>query len=76
MKAKPDFEKKVYKPGGPLQELGGGRQQFTDRTPPKPGAFLQSPGIAHPTKTKGEFGCMGKDGFLDDLKIWKAAPAK
>jgi hypothetical protein len=38
----------------------------------KPVAFLQSPGIAHPTKSKVEFGCMGKDGFLDDIKIWNA----
>ena len=37
-------------------------------------AFLQSPGIAHPTKSKVEFGCMGKDGFFDDLKIWNADP--
>jgi hypothetical protein len=42
----------------------------------KPAAFLQSPGIAHPTKPKVEFGCMGKDGFFDDLKIWKAEPLK
>ncbi len=42
----------------------------------KPVAFLQSPGIAHPTKSKVEFGCMGIDGFFDDLKIWNAAPAK
>ncbi len=42
----------------------------------KPVAFLQSPGIAHPTKSKVEFGCMGKDGFFDDLKIWNAEPAK
>lgn len=35
-------------------------------------AFLQSPGIAHPTKSKVEFGCMGKDGYFDDLKIWNA----
>ena len=42
----------------------------------KPVAFLQSPGIAHTTKSKVEFGCMGKDGFFDDLKIWNAAPAK
>jgi len=40
----------------------------------KPVAFLQSPGIAHPTKSKVEFGCMGKDGFLDDVKIWNAEP--
>ena len=42
----------------------------------KPVAFLQSPGIAHPTKSKVEFGCMGKDGYFDDLKIWNAEPAK
>jgi hypothetical protein len=39
-------------------------------------AYLQSPGIAHPTKSKVEFGCMGKDGFFDDLKIWNAEPVK
>ncbi len=39
-------------------------------------AFLQSPGIAHPTKSKVEFGCMGKDGFFDDLKVWNAEPVK
>jgi hypothetical protein len=38
-------------------------------------AYLQSPGIAHPTKSKVEFGCMGKDGFLDDVKIWNAGPS-
>ena len=42
----------------------------------QPVAFLQSPGIAHPTKSKVEFGCMGKDGFFDDLKIWNAEPVK
>ena len=25
-----------------------------------------------PTKSEIEFGCMGKDGFFDDLKIWNA----
>ena len=39
-------------------------------------AYLQSPGIAHATKSKVEFGCMGKDGFLDDIKIWNAEPVK
>ena len=39
-------------------------------------AYLQSPGIAHPTKSKVEFGCMGKDGFFDDLKLWSAEPVK
>ena len=42
----------------------------------KPSAFLQSPGIAHPTKSKVEFGCMGKDGYFDDLKVWNAEAAK
>jgi len=42
----------------------------------KPVAFLNSPGIAHPTKSKVEFGCMGKDGFFKDVKIWNAEPAK
>jgi hypothetical protein len=42
----------------------------------KPVAFLKSSGIAHPTKSKVEFGCMGKDGYFDDVKIWNAAPAK
>jgi hypothetical protein len=39
-------------------------------------AYLQSPGIAHPTKSKVEFGCMGKDGFFDDIKIWNAEPVR
>lgn len=39
-------------------------------------AFLKSPGIAHPTKSKVEFGCAGKDGFFDDIKIWNAEPTK
>ena len=38
----------------------------------KPVAYLRSPGIAHATKSKVEFGCMGQDGFLADLKIWNA----
>jgi hypothetical protein len=42
----------------------------------KPVAFLKSPGIAHATKSKVEFGCQGKDGFFDDVKIWNAEPAK
>ena len=38
-------------------------------------AFLRSPGIAHPTKSKIEFGCGGKDGYFDDVKVWNAEPA-
>jgi hypothetical protein len=41
----------------------------------KPAGFLKSSGIAHPTKSKVELGCMGKDGFFDDIKIWNAEPA-
>lgn len=40
----------------------------------KPVAFLKSPGIAHPTKSKIELGCAGKDGYFDDIKIWNAEP--
>lgn len=40
----------------------------------KPVAFLKSSGIAHPTKSKVEFGCQGKDGFFDDIKIYNASP--
>ena len=42
----------------------------------KPVAFLKSPGIAHPTKSKIEFGCAGKDGYIDDVKIWNAEPVQ
>lgn len=38
--------------------------------------FLKSPGIAHETKSKIELGCMGKDGYFDDIKIYNAEPAK
>jgi hypothetical protein len=42
----------------------------------KPVAFLKSSGIAHPTKSKIEFGCGGKDGYFDDIKIWNAESAR
>lgn len=32
-------------------------------------------GLAHPTKSKVGFGCMRKNGFFYDLKIWKAEPS-
>lgn len=41
----------------------------------KPVAYLRSSGIGHPTKSKIELGCGGKDGFFDDIKIWNAEPA-
>lgn len=37
-------------------------------------ALLQSPGIAHPTISKIEFGRTGWVDILDDLKIWNAEP--
>jgi hypothetical protein len=42
----------------------------------QPAAYIKSSGIAHPTKTRFEFGVAGKDGYYDDLKIWNAEPAK
>jgi len=42
----------------------------------KPVGFLRSPGIGHPTKSKVEFGCGGRDGYFDDIKIYNAEPAK
>jgi hypothetical protein len=42
----------------------------------KPVAYLKSSGIAHPTKSKIEFGCAGKDGYFDDIAIWNAEAAK
>ena len=42
----------------------------------KPVAYLKSPGIGHPTKSKIEIGVSGKDGYFDDMKVWNAEPAK
>ena len=42
----------------------------------KPAGYLKSSGIAHPTKSKIEFGVAGKDGSFDNLKVWNAEPAK
>ncbi|MEI6871057.1 MAG: hypothetical protein WCL08_02130 [Verrucomicrobiota bacterium] len=39
-------------------------------------AYLKSSGIGHETKSKIEFGVAGKDGLLDDLKVWNAEAAK
>jgi hypothetical protein len=41
----------------------------------KPAGYLKSSGIAHETKSKIEFGVAGKDGWIDDVKVWNAAPA-
>lgn len=37
-------------------------------------AYLKSPGIAHATKSKIEFGVAGQSGWFDDLKVWNAVP--
>lgn len=41
----------------------------------KPVGSLKSSGLAHPTKSKIELGCAGKDGFFDEIKVWSAIPA-
>ena len=40
----------------------------------KPVAFLQSPGIAHETKTSFHFTVNGPGVLFDDVRIWKAKP--
>ena len=42
----------------------------------KPAGYLKSSGIAHETKSKIELGVAGKDGLIDDIKVWNAVPAK
>jgi len=56
-----------------LETVGDTMRATTDG---KPVALLKSPGIAHTTKSKVEFGCMGRDEFLDEIKIWNAEPVK
>ncbi|MEY3958519.1 MAG: hypothetical protein RJA37_1122 [Verrucomicrobiota bacterium] len=41
----------------------------------KPVGHLKSPGIAHATKSRFEFGVAGQGGAFDDLKIYAATPA-
>ncbi|MGA0133977.1 MAG: hypothetical protein ACO3ND_06450 [Opitutales bacterium] len=41
----------------------------------KPVAYLKSPGIAHATKSRYEFGVAGPGGVFDDLKVYAASPA-
>lgn len=42
----------------------------------KPVGYLKSPGIGHATKSKIELGVGGKDGWFDDIKVWRAEPVK
>lgn len=41
----------------------------------KPVGHLKSPGIAHATKSRFEFGVAGQGGAFDDLKVFAATPA-
>ncbi|MGC4001950.1 MAG: hypothetical protein QM811_01895 [Pirellulales bacterium] len=40
----------------------------------RPVGYLKSSGIAHATKSKIEIGVAGKDGWIDDVRVWNAAP--
>lgn len=42
----------------------------------QPAAYLKSSGIAHAAKSKIELGVAGKEGWLDDIKVWNAVAAK
>jgi hypothetical protein len=42
----------------------------------QPAGYLKSSGIAHATKSKIELGVAGKDGLLDDIKVWDAEAAR
>ncbi|MDY3551493.1 hypothetical protein R5W24_000571 [Gemmata sp. JC717] len=42
----------------------------------KPAGYLKSSGIGHATKSKIELGVAGKDGYFDDIKVWRAEAAK
>ncbi|MEY4776675.1 MAG: hypothetical protein RL759_1188, partial [Verrucomicrobiota bacterium] len=56
-----------------VETVGEEMRMTVDGTPV---AYLKSSGIAHATKSRFEFGVAGKDGCIDDLKIWAATPAK
>lgn len=42
----------------------------------RPAGYLKSSGIGHATKSKIELGVAGKDGWIDDLKVWRAEQAR
>jgi hypothetical protein len=56
-----------------VETVGEEMRMTVDGTPV---AYLKSSGIAHATKSRFEFGVAGKDGCIDDLKVWAATPAK
>lgn len=51
-------------------EIVGDRMRVT--LDGKPAGFLQSPGLAHPTKTSFHFAVNGPGALFDDVRIWKA----
>ncbi|MEY3530507.1 MAG: hypothetical protein RLZ70_1575 [Verrucomicrobiota bacterium] len=56
-----------------VETVGEEMRMTVDGTPV---AYLKSSGIAHATKSRFEFGVAGKDGSIDDVKVWAATPAK
>jgi hypothetical protein len=50
-------------------EIAGDRMRVT--LDGKPAGFLQSPGLAHPTKTSFHFAVNGPGVLFDDVRIWK-----
>lgn len=56
-----------------VETVGEEMRMVVDGTPV---AYLKSSGIAHATKSRFEFGVAGKDGCIDDVKIWAASPTK
>jgi len=56
-------------PGGNLATVGDDMRPTVDG---QPVAFLKSSCIAHPIKSKVEFGCAAQDGNLGHNKLWNA----
>ncbi len=56
-----------------VETVGEEMRMVVDGTPV---AYLKSSGIAHATKSRFEFGVAGKDGCIDEVKVWAASPAK
>lgn len=52
-------------------EIAGDRMRLS--IDDKPVGYLQSPGLAHPTKSDFHFTVSGKDAYFDDVRIYRAA---
>lgn len=55
-----------------LETVGNAMRVLVDD---KPIGFLRSPGIAHETKSDLQLGVSGKDGLIDEVRIWEATPS-